>query len=119
MTITVAGEADWATAELLERQLVAALTPEVVSLVIDLRALSFCNLHGLGALHEAVAVACRCGIDVRVRGMSRQLSWLHATFPERLARLQGTPGHPGVPPRGHRLAGAGHPTPAWEGSDTA
>ena len=119
MTIAVAGEADWATADLLERQLVAALTPEVVWLVLDLAELTFCNLRGLGALHEAVEVARRCGIDVTVRGMSRQLSRLHDTFPERLASVEGASDGPGVPFRGHRRAGPAHPAPAWAGSDTA
>lgn len=119
MTIAVAGEADWATAELLERQLVAALTPEVVWLVLDLSDLTFCNLRGLGALHEAVEVARRCGIDVTVRGMSRQLRRLHATFPERLAPLEPASERPGVPAHGYRRAGPGHPAPSWEGSDTA
>jgi len=119
MTIAVAGEADWATAELLEQHVVAALTPEVEWLVLDLADLSFCNLRGLGALHEAVEAARRCGIDVTVRGMSRQLSWLHATFPERLAPLEGASGRLQVPSRAHRAAEPGHPAPAWEGSHTA
>ena len=85
LTIVVAGEAVCATADQLHDQLVEAFGPEVGRLTLDLGGLSFCNLRGLGALHQAVVAARRSGIDVTVRGMSRQLTWLHAAFPDRLS----------------------------------
>lgn len=117
LTIAVAGEADWSTADQLERQLVAAFTPEVMWLVLDLGQLTFCNLRGLGALHEAVEAARKSGIDVTVRGMSRQLGWLHATFPDRLSPLE-------TPVVGEKVLFQGDlrtlaPLHTWESADTA
>lgn len=119
LVIAVAGEADWSTADLLERQLVEAFTPEVLWLVLDLERLTFCNLRGLGALHEAVAVARTSGIDVTVRGMSRQLGWLHATFPERLSPIEGPAGERGAPLRRDVPVDASALARTWESADSA
>lgn len=119
MSIAVAGEADWSTADLLEQQLVAALTPEVVSLALELGELTFCNLRGLGALHEAVEAARKAGIDVTVRGMSRQLSRLHAAFPDRLAPLDAPAPRFGAPARRRAAEDPVLGMCAWESSGTA
>nr|WP_239521386.1 STAS domain-containing protein [Blastococcus saxobsidens] len=85
MVIVVAGEADWTTADRLLDQVLDALGPPVERLTLELGGLTFCNLRGLGALHQAVEAARGFGIDVTVRGMSGQLAWLHASFPDRLS----------------------------------
>lgn len=81
LVVAVAGEADSATAGQLRGQLLEALgsCPEI--LILDLSGLTFCSLHGLDALHDAIDVAEQAGTDVRMLGMSAQLSWLHRTFP--------------------------------------
>lgn len=98
LTIAVTGDADWSTADELEDQLLAALRPDVERIVLDLGRLGFCNLRGLGALHEAVAAARHSGIDVTLCGMPRQLAWLHCAFPGRLSPA----GRPDLPRAGAR-----------------
>jgi anti-anti-sigma regulatory factor len=77
----VAGEADWDTAAQLRQALVGALADGPQSLIVDVTNLTFCNLRGLDSLHEAMQVARQAGVRVTLRGMSRQLAWLHHRFP--------------------------------------
>ncbi|MDX6208385.1 MAG: hypothetical protein QOE24_776 [Frankiales bacterium] len=80
LTLLVLGEADFSTAVGLHRQLVEAMAGWPYTVVIDVSGLSFCGLAGLDALREAELVGVAAGRDVRVTGMSRQLSWLRRTF---------------------------------------
>lgn len=119
LTIAVAGEADWTTADLLQEQLVAALGPGLERLVLDLGGLGFCNLRGLAALHEAVDVAQRAGVDVTMRGMSRQLTWLHSSLTELLpARGRSDLAWSGSP-RGSLVVETTAPEHPWQSADTA
>ena len=79
--LVVVGEADMHTAEQLRTQLIGALGAEPPSVLVELGALDFCDLQGLDALHDAARAAHNAGIALTFRGMSRQLSWLHRTFP--------------------------------------
>ena len=79
--LVVVGEADLHTAEQLRSQLIGALGTELTSVLVELGALDFCDLQGLDALHDAARAAHDAGIALTFRGMSRQLSWLHRTFP--------------------------------------
>ncbi len=88
LTLAAAGELDWTTADAFADEVIAHLAPALRTVVVDVAGLTFCNLRGLGALRQAVAVARRAGIDVTLRGMSRQLSWLHVSFPERLSSVR-------------------------------
>jgi len=49
-------------------------------LILDLTDLEFCNLRGLRALLGVVETAQLGGVDVAMRGMSRQLSCLHHRY---------------------------------------
>jgi anti-anti-sigma factor len=80
LVVTVAGEADWATADHLGDQLTQALAYAPRSVILDLAELEFCNLRGLGVLHDFLDLAQQASIDVTVRGMPRQLSWLITTL---------------------------------------
>lgn len=96
LVVAMAGEADWVTAPQLREQLTAALAYGPRSLVLDLTDLVFCNSAGLRALLGIVAVARRAGVQVEMRGMSGQLSFLYRTF---LAHHR-TGGHQGRLPDG-------------------
>ena len=76
LVVAVAGEADWVTAGQLRDELTAALAYGPRSVILDLTDLGFCNLRGLGALHDFCEVAQRASVEVTVRGMPRQLGWL-------------------------------------------
>ena len=80
LIVVVAGEADWITAPELRERLTAALAYGPQSMVLDLTDLEFCNVVGLRALLEVVAAARQVGVQVAMRGMSRQLSCLHRMF---------------------------------------
>ena len=79
--LVVAGEADLCTAGQLRSQLVEMLSDAPPSLIIDLRALEFCDLRGMDALNDAAQAAADAGVSLTFRGMSPQLSWLCRTFP--------------------------------------
>lgn len=85
LVVSVAGEADWVTSDQLRDQLMQTLAYGPRSVVLDLADLKFCNLRGLGALHEFCDVARQASVDVTVRGISRQLTWLIDTLRSVLA----------------------------------
>lgn len=88
--LVVVGEADMQTAGQLRTQLINLLwAAPASSVVVELAALGFCDLSGLDALHDAARAAADVGVALTFRGMSPQLSWLHATYP---------PGDPTTPP---------------------
>ena len=89
--LVVVGEADLHTAGQLRSELTNMLDVEPASLVVELGALKFCDLSGLDALHDVARAAHDAGIALTFRGMSPQLSWLHATFSRRT-----TPQPPGA-----------------------
>ena len=76
LVVAVVGEADWNTADRLRDQLTQALAYGPRSVILDLADLEFCNLRGLRVLMDFCAVARKASVDVTIRGMSRQLSWL-------------------------------------------
>jgi anti-anti-sigma factor len=80
LVLAVAGEADWVTADHLRDQLTQALACGPRSVILDLTGLEFCNLRGLGALHDFCDVAEQASVDVTFRGMPRQLTWLIDTI---------------------------------------
>jgi anti-anti-sigma factor len=80
LVVGVAGEADVGTAAQLRDELVRCLRCRPQVLVVDLRDLDFCDLHGLDALDDATDVAHRAGITVALRGASVQLTWLWHRF---------------------------------------
>ena len=80
LVVVVAGEADCLTAPQLRDQLTAALAYGPRSLILDLTDREVCNLRGLRALLEVVETAQLGGVDVAMRGMSRQLSYLHRRY---------------------------------------
>lgn len=79
--LVVVGEADLHTAAQLRSQLLEMIRAEPPSVLVELGALEFCDLHGLAALDDAARAARDAGIELSFRGMSAQLSWLHHTFP--------------------------------------
>ncbi len=79
--LVVVGEADLHTAGQLRAQLIEMIRAEPPSVLVELGALEFCDLSGLDALHDAARAAHDAGVALTFRGMSPQLSWLHATFP--------------------------------------
>lgn len=79
--LVVTGEADVSTADQLRSQIVDALSVLPTALVVDLTTLTFCDLHGLDALHAAAVAADQAGVDLQFRGVSPQLSWLERLFP--------------------------------------
>ena len=81
----VLGEADASNAGQLRDNLMAAFAFSPASIVVDLSGLTFCALAGLDALNDVVAAADAFGVPLALRGMSRQLAWLHRTFPARPA----------------------------------
>ncbi|MDX6227286.1 MAG: hypothetical protein QOI76_676 [Frankiales bacterium] len=85
LTLRVVGEADFSTAVGLHRQLVDAMAGWPYTVVIDVSGLTFCGLAD--SLREAELVGAADGRDVRVTGMSRQLSWLRRTFGQTTAGL--------------------------------
>lgn len=91
----VAGEADLASASRLRDGLIDCLTYRPRSLVIDASDLTFCDLSGLDALVDAVAVAKRSGVSVTIRP-SAHLSWLIAA----VQQAPETSGQPGQDPSG-------------------
>lgn len=119
LTIAAVGEVDWTTADAFADRVIDHFDSELRTVVLDLSGLTFCNLRGLGALHEAVAVARRAGIDVTLRGMPRQLAWLHCSFPDRMSSGRTGQEIPWIGPRQGALAveplPADHP---WESAVT-
>ena len=80
LVVTVAGEADWATAGHLRDQLTQALAYGPRSVILDLAELEYCNTRGLRALCDFFDVAQLAAVDVTVRGMPGQLTWLIDTI---------------------------------------
>ena len=70
-----------ATAQPMLRQLLAALPDPPHPVVLELRALTFCDLHGLDALREFARAAQVDGVALTVRGRSRQLERLERAVP--------------------------------------
>jgi anti-anti-sigma factor len=81
LTLRLLGEVDLHTATGLRDQLRDMLRAWPYSAVIDVSGLTFCGLAGLDVLHEALARVCPAGEQIRVTGMSAQLSWLDQAFP--------------------------------------
>ena len=91
--LVVVGEADLHTAGQLRTQLITMIRAQPPSVLVELGALEFCDLHGLDALHDAARAAHEAGVALTFRGMSAQLAWLHHTFPPRgLVPPPSTPG---------------------------
>lgn len=80
LIVVLSGDADCVTAPRLRQELTAALAYGPRSMVLDLTDVEFCNLDGLRALLGAVETAQAAGVDVAMRGMSRQLSRLHRAY---------------------------------------
>lgn len=78
VVVLIAGEADLASASRLRDGLIDCLVYRPRSLVVDATDLTSCDLHGLDALVEAVAVAERSGVSVSIRP-SPHLAGLMAT----------------------------------------
>ena len=78
LVAVVAGEADLSTADVLRDGVLDCLAYHPRALVVDARDLTFCDLSGLDALMQAVAVAQRSGASVTIRP-SAHLAWLMAT----------------------------------------
>ena len=93
----VAGEADLAVSSRLRDGIVDCLIYRPRSMVVDATDLTFCDLHALDALLDAVAVAERAGVAVTIRP-SAQLTWL-MTAVQRAPQTSGQPGQdpPGCP----------------------
>lgn len=89
LEMVVAGEADICTSEHLRTELLSGLRSPPAAVVVDVSALTFCDLSGLDALHAVSLFAIRAGIPLTFRGMSTVLTWLDCTFP-----------HPSLPPSG-------------------
>lgn len=77
VVVVVSGEADMSTAALLRAELLGALTHGPRCLVLDAVDLTFCDLHGLDALTDAVHQAEVEGVVMTLHPSS-QLSWLMA-----------------------------------------
>ncbi len=111
LTLLVLGEADIATADQLRQALLEAVAghPDTVNddevivaeVIVDVAGLDFCGLAGLDALHAGLGAAQTAGVVMTVRGMSAQLTWLHATFPRQ------RPPSPRPPRPSRRAAGPG------------
>ena len=99
VVIAVSGEVDASSAASLRDQIVRTVTQRPASLVVDATDLSFCDLRGLDAIHDAMALAARSGVDLTLRPSS-QLTWLMAT----VARAARTSGRSGPDPSGRPLA---------------
>ena len=98
--LVVVGEADLHTAEHLRSRLIELLPVRPPTVLVELGALSFCDLAGLDALHDAARAAHRLGVSMTFRGMSSHLSWLDRTFPPR--RPPTPPGATSLGPVGAR-----------------
>ena len=77
--LVLLGEADMATSELLVEQVVRALPAPPRPVVVELSALTFCDLSGLDALHELAGAAADAEVPLTFRGASPELQWLHRT----------------------------------------
>lgn len=77
--LVLLGEADLATSQLLVEQVVRALPSPPRPVVIELGALTFCDLSGLDALYELAGAAAAAEVQLTFRGASPQLQWLHRT----------------------------------------
>lgn len=102
VVVLVAGEADLAVAARLRDGIVDCLIYRPRSLIVDATDLTFCDLHGLDALTDAVAVVERSGVAVTIRS-SAQLAWLMTTV-QQATQASGQPGQ--APP------GCPHPLPS-------
>lgn len=105
VVVLLSGEADLSTAAVLREELERSLAFRAPSLVIDARELTFCDLSGLDALHDAVDVAEQSGVTVTLRP-SAQLRWLVAV----LAGAPTTGGRARRDPRGRPLPTRTRPT---------
>lgn len=79
--LVVSGEADVFNANQLRDDIVGRFSVQPASLIVDLTALTFCDLHGLDALQAAARAAAEAGIDLAFRGASPRLSWMDRRFP--------------------------------------
>ena len=97
LVLVVLGEADLSTAGQLRDELLAAFAFTPASIVVDVSGLTFCGLAGLDALNDVVAAADAFCIPLELRGMSRQLSWMHRRFPARPTAPAGRRALPAAP----------------------
>ena len=81
--LVVIGEADVKTAPQLRATLVSLVAARPSSLVVELAALEFCDLHGVDALRDAERAAAAAGVVLTLRGTSPALTWLLASCPDR------------------------------------
>jgi anti-anti-sigma regulatory factor len=80
LMIIVAGEADIGSALSLEYRIAGALAKSPDTAIIDVSALTFCDLAGMDALETVVATARAVGVEVALHGESKQLAWMRRTF---------------------------------------
>ncbi len=71
--VTVAGEVDLDTAPTLEAILLAALTPNVSDVIVDLKEVTLLDSTGLSALVKALHVASDRGGTIRLTGAARSV----------------------------------------------
>lgn len=81
LELRVHGEADVDTIDRLRAELISGLDEGVQEVVVDVSALSFCDLAGSDVLHDFVEEAAARAISADVRGMSPLLAIIHSAFP--------------------------------------
>lgn len=79
--VSVMGEADLCTAWQLQAELADVVSRHPATVVVDLGGLSFCDSHGLDALHEVLARARTARVRMSWQAASPLLQWMHAVFP--------------------------------------
>lgn len=79
--LVVVGEADIATAQHLYDEAVQALPTPPRAVVVELGALTFCDVAGVDALRDIARAAEVAGVALAFRGQSEQLQWLQRTLP--------------------------------------
>lgn len=77
--LVVLGEADVATAQQLIDQVLEALPTPPRPVIVDLGALTFCDLIGLDALRDVARAAETAGVALAFRNHRPQLRWLQRT----------------------------------------
>lgn len=102
LELRVHGEADVDTSDRLRAALMSGLDEGVREVVVDVSALSFCDLAGSDVLHDFVEEVAGRAISADVRGMSPLLAIIYGAFPpprpiatehERGLRWTGPAGH--------------------------
>ena len=81
LDLRVLGEADVHTCDRLRAGLRSGLNEGVEEVVVDVSALTFCDLAGSDVLHEFVEEVAERAIPIDVRGMSPLLAIIYSAFP--------------------------------------